>query len=151
MSDLEGEIMFTITFYIFSLFLSFTDYKYYLVPNIMTKSMLALMVIFGLLEGTLHINSIIVAFIVIVFFVVLILIDKKMTLGGGDIKYIALVALYLSPLEFAYFLILSGILQTLHLTYTKVVLKKNEGYMVPAIFLAAMLTDVAFKNGLLPF
>jgi len=143
--------MFTITFYVFSLFLSFTDYKYYLVPNTMTKAMLALMVLFGFLEGELKIASIIVALIVIVFFIILILIDKKMTLGGGDIKYIALVALFLSPLAFAYFLIVSGILQAVHLTYTKTVLKKNEAYMVPAIFLAAVFTDVAFKNGLLPF
>lgn len=143
--------MFVITFYIFSLFLSFTDYKYYLVPNTMTKTMLALMVLFGLMEGELRVNSIIVSLIVIVFFVVLILIDKKMTLGGGDIKYIALVALFLSPLAFAYFLIVSGVLQAIHLTFTKNVLKKSEAYMVPAIFAAAVITDVAFKNGVLPF
>ncbi len=143
--------MFAITFYVFSLFLSFTDYKYYLVPNTMTKAMLALMIIFGLLEGQLQFNSIIVALLVIIFFVVLILINKEMTLGGGDIKYIALVALFLSPLAFAYFLIISGVLQAIHLAYTKQVLKRNEAYMVPAIFAAVVITDMAFKNGMLPF
>lgn len=142
--------MFSITFYVFSLFLSFTDYKYYLVPNNMMKAMFVLMVIFGFLENSLQLSSVVVSFLVVVFFVGLILINRTMTLGGGDIKYIAIVALYFTPLLFAYFLIISGVLQSLQLYFSKSIQKKSQAYMVPAIFLAAVITDVLWVMGLIP-
>lgn len=142
--------MFAITFYIFSLFLSFTDYKYYLVPNNMLKAMLLLMVLFGFFENSIHLSSLLVSFLVVAFFIVLILINRTMTLGGGDIKYIAIVALYFSPLVFAYFLIISGLLQSFQIFFAKNIQKKSQAYMVPAIFLAAVITDTLFVMGFIP-
>jgi len=142
--------MVALTFYIFSLFLSYTDYKYYLVPNNMMIAMLLLMGVFAFFEDTILISSIVVSFLVFVFFVSLILINRTMTLGGGDIKYIAIVALYFSPLHFAYFLIVSGLLQSVQIYFAKNIQKNSQAYMVPAIFLGVVITDILLAMGLIP-
>jgi len=116
----------------------------------MMIAMLLLMGVFAFFEDTILISSIVVSFLVFVFFVSLILINRTMTLGGGDIKYIAIVALYFSPLHFAYFLIVSGLLQSVQIYFAKNIQKNSQAYMVPAIFLGVVITDILLAMGLIP-
>lgn len=80
--------------------------------------------------------------IVLLFFIVLMLLNKAMILGGGDIKYMMAVALYLGVSSFALFLIITGILQTLSLLYVQKVRKRRVAPMVPMMFLAVIMVEI---------
>lgn len=142
--------MFTISFYVFSAFLSYTDYKYLRVPNPIIIVLFFFLIIYGNIENTLSVYSYLLSFLVIVFFSILILLNKKMALGGGDIKYMALIALFLNPLVFAYFLIITGLVQSLQLIFAKLFLNKQEIYMVPSMFLSVILAEILNFFGFIP-
>ncbi len=72
-------------------------------------------------------------------------------LGGGDIKYIMVVALYLQPLLFPLFLLITGLMQMIFLIYFQKVKKRKTAPMAPAIFLAVILTDLLYKLGIYAF
>lgn len=73
-----------------------------------------------------------------------------MILGGGDIKYMMLVGLYISPILFPLFLLCTGIIQTLFLFYFQKIKKRRVAPMVPAMFMAVILSEIAFKLGVYP-
>ncbi len=135
--------MFLISFYIFSILLSYTDYKYYLVPNNILLAFAILLFVFGFIESKIYISSIILSLAVLFFFIVLMLIKKDWFIGGGDIKYLMIVALYLDVVLFSYFLILTGVLQTLFLLYNQLVKKKDMAPMVPIMFLSVVMIDLS--------
>ncbi len=56
-----------------------------------------------------------------------------------------LVGLYLEPLSFPYFLIFTGITQTIFLIYFKNIKKRRVAPMAPAIFLAVILTKFIYS------
>jgi len=143
--------MFVISFYIFSAFLSFTDYKKFLVPNNMIISMSVMMLVFGVLESKLYMSSILLSITVLLFFIALMLIDRKMILGGGDIKYMMLVALFLGLQPFALFLVFTGILQTIALLYVKKVRKRRMAPMVPLMFLSTIIVNILVYKDIYPF
>jgi len=62
-----------------------------------------MLLIFGFLEKKIYISSVILVLIVLLFFIVIMLLNKEMILGGGDIKYMMAVALYLGVSSFALF------------------------------------------------
>jgi leader peptidase (prepilin peptidase) / N-methyltransferase len=134
--------MFGISFYIFSLFLSYTDFKKFLVPNDLIISMSVMLIIFGLIESKIYVSSIILVSLVLLFFIVIMLINKQMILGGGDIKYMMIVALYMGVKPFAIFLIVTGILQTITLLYTQKIKKRKIAPMIPPIFLSVVIVDI---------
>lgn len=68
------------------------------------------------------------------------LVLPNMILGGGDIKYIMVIALYLEPLTFPLFILFTGITQTLFLLYFQKYKKRRTAPMAPAIFFAVILT-----------
>ncbi len=135
--------MFTISFYIFSLFLSYTDFTRFIVPNVLLGTMSFMLLIFGFLEKKIYISSVILVLIVLLFFIVIMLLNKEMILGGGDIKYMMAVALYLGVSSFALFLIITGILQTLSLLYVQKVRKRRVAPMVPMMFLATVIVEIS--------
>ena len=73
-----------------------------------------------------------------------------MILGGGDIKYMMLVALFIPPILFPLFLLLAGVVQTLFLLYFQQIKKRRVAPMVPAMFLAVILSEIAFSLGVYP-
>jgi Flp pilus assembly protein protease CpaA len=135
-------MIFYISFYIFSLLLSYTDCTKYKIPNITILTLIIFLIIFGLLENKLNLYSIAISFAILIFFVIILIAMPKAILGGGDIKYIMVVALFLEPMLFPLFLIISGICQTLFLLYFQKIKKRRVAPMAPAIFLAVILSQL---------
>lgn len=131
-----------LVFYIFSLFLSYSDCKSFTIPNILLLTMFFMMLIFGYFESKIVFSSIVLSLFVLVFFIIILLIKPTMILGGGDIKYMMIVALYLGIFKFAFFLIITGILQTLFLLYKKRIKKRRVAPMVPIMFFSVILVEI---------
>lgn len=142
--------MFLISFYIFSSFLTYTDYKKFLVPNNLLIAMSLMMVIFGFLNQNLYTSSIILSFVILLFFIVLLLLNPTQILGGGDIKYMMIIGLYLGVTLFPIFLIITGILQTLTLLYMKRIKKRRIAPMVPVMFFSVIIVDMVVLLNLFP-
>ena len=134
--------MFYTTFYIFSLLLSYTDCKRFIVPNIILLTMTIMLLFFGLIEEKIYLSSFVMPLIVLGLFVVILLLNPKSILGGGDIKYIMVVSFYLPFTLFPIFLIVSGILQTIALLYIQLLRKRRIVAMVPLIFSAVIITEL---------
>lgn len=143
--------MFTISFYIFSIFLSYTDFKKFLVPNNIVIAMSIMMLTFGFLESKIYISSIVLPFIVLIFFILILLLKRDIILGGGDIKYMMIIALYLDIQSFALFLVFTGIFQTLSLLYVQKIKKHKIAPMVPCMFLAVVIVDILVVSKVYPF
>lgn len=131
-----------IVFYIFSLFLSYSDCKSFTIPNVLIFTMFLMMTVFGVFESKIVFSSVVLSLLVLIFFILLLLIKPTMILGGGDIKYMMIVALYLGIFKFAFFLILTGILQTIFLVYKKRIRKRKIAPMVPIMFLSVILVEI---------
>ncbi len=127
--------MFEIIFYVFSILLAYLDYKKFIVPNNILLTLFIMLIIFGLFEDRLNINSFFISFALLILFSALMVLNQKMILGGGDIKYIMVVAIFLEPILFPFFLIITGIVQTIFLIYAQIVQKKQKAAMVPAMLL----------------
>ena len=134
--------MFSISFYIFSLFLSYTDFKKFLVPNDLTATLALMLLVFGILESKIYISSIVLVFTILALFIAVLLINRTQILGGGDIKYMMLVGLFLGLEKFFLFLIISGVLQTLALLYKQQIKKRRVAPMVPMMFLAVIIVEL---------
>ncbi|WP_164968648.1 prepilin peptidase [Arcobacter sp. F155] len=134
--------MFTIVFYIFSSFLAFLDYKKFLIPNNILLAMSVMLITFGLLESKIYISSIILSLLVLLFFVVILLLNRTQILGGGDIKYMMVIALYLGVKPFAVFLVVTGLVQTFALLYKQMLMKRRVAPMAPAMFISVAIVDM---------
>lgn len=134
--------MFVISFYIFSLFLSYTDFKRFIVPNDLILTLTLMLLVFGLLESKIYISSIILVFTILALFIGILLINRTQILGGGDIKYMMLVGLFLGVEKFFLFLIISGVLQSLALLYKQQIKKRRVAPMVPMMFLAVIVVEI---------
>lgn len=143
--------MFTISFYIFSSILSYTDFKKFLVPNNILIAMALMLVTFGLFESKIYISSIILTFVVLLFFILLLLLKPTMILGGGDIKYLMITAFYLGVQPFALFLVITGILQSLTLFYVQNIKKRKIAPMVPMMFLSVIIVEILINLEIYPF
>lgn len=73
-----------------------------------------------------------------------------MILGGGDIKYMMLIALYLNPYLFPLFILLTGVVQTLFLLFFQKFKRRRVAPMVPAMFIATALSELANYLGVYP-
>ena len=142
--------MFYFTFYIFSLLLSYTDCKRFIVPDIILLSMTIMLLYFGLIEEQIYLSSFIVPIIVFCLFIVILLLMPKTILGGGDIKYILIISLYLPWMLFPLFLIISGLLQTVALLFTQKLHKRRIIAMVPLMFISVIITQILNYYGLNP-
>ena len=143
--------MFTIAFYIFSALLSYTDIKSYTIPNISIGTLFVFLLIFGFFESRLDPYGFALAFGVLALFIIILMISPKLNIGGGDIKYMMVVAIYLEPILFALFILLSGIVQTIFLIYFQKIKGRLETPMVPAMFIAVILAEMSFYLGIYPF
>ncbi len=143
--------MFEIIFYVFSALLAYLDYKKFIVPNNILLTLLLMLIVFGIFENRLDINSFLISFALLVFFSALILIKPKMVLGGGDIKYIMIVAIFLEPILFPFFLIITGIVQTIFLIHAQMIQKKRYAAMVPAMLVSVIISSWLFNSSYFPF
>lgn len=144
-------MLFSLSFYIFSLFLSYTDCTKYKIPNFMLGTLLIFLLIFGYLENQLNLYSFVISVTILIFFVIIILTVPTMILGGGDIKYMMVIAIYLTPILFPIFLLLTGVVQMFFLIYFQKIKKRRVAPMAPAMFLATVLTDMVNMWGLYPY
>jgi Flp pilus assembly protein protease CpaA len=136
---------------VFSALLSYTDGTRYKVPNLTLSTLLIFLLVFGFFESRLSFYSFAIALCVFALFVGLILMNRTMILGGGDIKYMLLIALYLNPLVFPLFLIVTGITQTLLLLYFQKIQKRRVAPMVPAMFFSVFISEIAWVLNVYPF
>ncbi len=143
--------MFTISFYIFSSFLSYSDCKKFLVPNTTLIAMAILMLIFGIYESKIDLGSIVLVLAVLLFFVIILFLKPTMILGGGDIKYMMVVVLYLGVQPFALFLVVTGLLQTFVLLYKQKIKRRRVAPMVPVMFVSTIIVDILVIQEIYPF
>lgn len=143
--------MFEIIFYLFSFLLAYLDYKEHIVPNNMLLTLIIMLIIFGLFEDRLNIYSFVISFSLLIFFSALILINPKMILGGGDIKYIMVIALFLEPILFPFFLIITGLVQSFFIIFIQFIQKKKETPMVPAMLIAVIISNWLYSLPIFPF
>ncbi len=125
--------------------------KRHIVPNITIGTLFIFLLLFGFFENRLNIYSFAIAIAVLIFFIILILLKPNMVLGGGDIKYMMVVAFFLEPLLFPLFLVVTGILQALFIIYFQKIKNKKESPMIPAMFLAVIICQVSFFTNIYPF
>jgi leader peptidase (prepilin peptidase) / N-methyltransferase len=104
-----------------------------------------MLLVFGFFESKIYISSIILSLLILSFFIVIMLINRQFIIGGGDIKYMMIVGLYLGLGSFALFLIVTGILQTITLLYVQNVNKRKIAPMVPVMFLSVIITEILIK------
>jgi len=142
--------MFFITFYIFSLLLSFTDFKRFIVPNNVLISMFVMLLFTGWIEEKIYLSSFIVPIIILVFFIILLLLNPKMILGGGDIKYMMIIGFYLNWIFFPLFLVVTGILQTFALIYIQNIKHRKIAPMVPIMFLSTIIVEIVSLYNIYP-
>ena len=142
--------MFTISFYIFSLFLSYSDYKTFRIPNIIIGTMTLFLITFGIFENRLSLLSFILPVIILLFFIALMVFNKKLSVGGGDIKYYMVIALYLDIFLFPIFLIVTGLLQTFVLIFRQYIQKRRVVAMAPVIFCSVIITELLNFLGVFP-
>ncbi|WP_321469026.1 prepilin peptidase [Halarcobacter sp.] len=135
-------MIFHLSFFIFSLFISYIDCTRYKIPNVMLITLSTFLIIFGIIENELIIYSFIILLIFLLFFVSIILLMPKIILGGGDIKYILVITLYLQPISIPIFLIVTGIVQTFFLLYYQKIKKRRVAPMAPAIFLSVIMVKI---------
>jgi leader peptidase (prepilin peptidase)/N-methyltransferase len=143
--------MFAISFYIFSSLLSYTDFKKFIVPNNILIAMSIMLIVFGIFESKIYISSIVLTLIVLLFFIAIILLKPQMILGGGDIKYMMVVAFYLGLQPFALFLVITGLLQSFALLYVQNIKKRKIAPMVPMMFLSVIIVEALVHFGIYPF
>jgi len=142
--------MFVFTFYLFSFLLSYYDCKKFIVPNVILSTCFLLLIFFGYFEHQLNIYSFVVSILVLLFFIILMLLKPTMILGGGDVKYMMLVAIYLNPLLFPMFLLITGLVQTIFLVYKQYYKKRRVAAMVPAMFSSVVIVELLFSLGIYP-
>ncbi len=135
-------MIFTLSFYIFSVLLSYLDCTRYKIPNLTLFTLLLFLIIFGLIENELKLYSFAISLIILVFFVTILIIMPKSILGGGDIKYMMVISIYLDPILFPHFLLLTGLMQLFFLLYFQKIKKRKVAPMAPAMFLAVIGTEV---------
>ena len=133
--------MFDIIFYVFSSLLAYLDYKKFIVPNVIVLTLFVMLIIFGLFESRLNIYSIFISLAILLFFSGIILINRKMVLGGGDIKYMMIIAIFLEPILFPFFLVITGIVQSFFLIFAQAVRKKSKAAMVPAMLISVIISQ----------
>ena len=102
---------------------------------------------FGFIESKIYISSIILSLIILIFFIMVMLVNRQLIIGGGDIKYMMIVGLYLGVSSFALFLIITGILQTLALLYIQKINKRKIAPMVPIMFVSVVIAEILVKLG----
>ena len=144
-------MLFYISFYLFSLLLSYLDCTRYRIPNITIITLTLFLISFGFLENQINLYSFILPLLILSFFVIMLLIMPKMILGGGDIKYMMVIGLYLEPLLFPLFLISTGITQMFFLIYYQNFKKRKTSPMAPAMFLAVVISEVLSSLNIYPF
>lgn len=142
--------MFSISFYVFSLFLSYIDFKTFRIPNIIIVTMTFFLVVFGIFEERVNLFSFVMPVLVLLFFIALLLINKNASIGGGDIKYYMVIALYFTPFLFAVFLIVSGLMQTFALIFRQLFQKRRVVAMGPVIFASVIITELLNYFGVIP-
>lgn len=140
-------MIFNLSFFIFSIILSYTDCTKFRIPNSLVITLFIFLVTFGYLESELNMYSFLILLFILIFFVIIMIVFPKITLGGGDIKYYMVIAIYLEPMLFPLFLIVTGIVQTIFLIYKQNIKKRRFVPMAPAIFFAVILTLIIDKLG----
>jgi prepilin signal peptidase PulO-like enzyme (type II secretory pathway) len=101
-----------------------------------------MLLVFGFFESKIYISSVVLSLIILLFFIAIMLINRQFIIGGGDIKYMMIVGLYLGVSSFALFLIVTGILQTFALLYKQKIEKRKTAPMVPVMFLSVIIVEV---------
>lgn len=128
--------------------LAYYDCTKFKVPNKILGALFVSLLIFGYVEDKLDIYSFAISFFVLLFFVVLMIIKPKMILGGGDIKYMMVIAIFLEPILFPLFILVTGIVQSLFLIYKQLYKKRRVAPMVPAMVLSVAITQLLHYFGL---
>lgn len=135
-------MIYHLSFFIFSFTLSYIDCTKLRIPNVTLGTLFIFLVIFGYLEEQLNLYSFGVSLAVLIFFVIILFAIPRMILGGGDIKYMLVIAIYLEPLSFPIFLLVTGIVQMLFLLFYQRLRKRRVSPMAPAMLLSVIIVKI---------
>lgn len=144
-------MIFSLSFYLFSIILSYIDCTKYKIPNVTILALTLFLISFGFLENQINLYSFIIPLLILLFSVIILIIMPSMILGGGDIKYMMVIALYLEPLLFPLFLICTGLTQMFFLLFYQKIKKRRTSPMAPAMFLAVIISELLYKFNFYPF
>lgn len=109
--------------------------------------MTLMLLVFGFIESKIYISSIVLSILILIFFIIIMLINRQFIIGGGDIKYMMIIGLYLGVSSFAIFLIITGLIQTFALLYIQKVNKRKIAPMVPIMFLSVIIVEILVTFG----
>lgn len=138
-------MFFYFSFYLFSLLLSYTDYKSFIVPNVIIVTMLVMLLFFGIVEERISYLNFFWPVALLIFLGLLYIINPKLYMAGGDVKYLMVTGIYIDFILFPYFLLLCALLQFFVQVYVQKVKKRRYVAMIPVMFLSVIVVDL-FAN-----
>lgn len=138
-------MFFYFSFYLFSLLLSYTDYKSFIVPNVLIVTMLVMLLFFGIIEERISYLNFFWPVALLIFLGLLYIINPKLYMAGGDVKYLMVTGIYIDFILFPYFLLLCALLQFFVQVYVQKVKKRRYVAMIPVMFLSVIVVDL-FAN-----
>lgn len=138
-------MFFYFSFYLFSLLLSYTDYKSFIVPNVIIVTMLVMLLFFGIIEERISYLNFFWPVALLIFLGLLYIINPKLYMAGGDVKYLMVTGIYIDFILFPYFLLLCALLQFFVQVYVQKVKKRRYVAMIPVMFLSVIVVDL-FAN-----
>ena len=125
--------MVLLLFFIFiGLVISFIDWKYRVIPDIVMLPAIFFMVVIKLFEGSLKMTDFMAVGVILTIFLIPILLNLEF--GGGDLRFGVFSALFVELEGLGYFVMVSGLLHLLLLG----IKKKNSFGFAPAMSLAAI-------------
>lgn len=125
--------MLSLLFFIFiGLIISFVDWKYQVIPDIVMFPAIFFMVVIKLFEGSLKTTDFMAAGVILTIFLIPILLNLEF--GGGDLRFGVFSALFMGLESLGYFIAVSGLLHLMLLGLKK----RNSFGFAPAMSLAAI-------------
>jgi len=61
------------------------------------------------------------------------------------------VAIFLEPILFPFFLIITGVVQSVFLMYAQIIQKKQKAAMVPAMLISVIISTLLYHSPYFPF
>jgi prepilin signal peptidase PulO-like enzyme (type II secretory pathway) len=119
-------------FIIVGLIVSYYDWKYQVIPDVIILPSIFFMVVLKFLDGSLKTTDFIAVGVILTIFLIPILLNLEF--GGGDLRFGVFSALFVGLEDLGYFVVVSGLLHLILLG----IKKKNSFGFAPAMSFAAI-------------
>lgn len=141
--------IFKTIFYAISAYLSYQDIKTKNISNLLQSILYIFVLVSNIYLDVFSIYSLLLSIFVFVFFVFLSVINPKLDFGGADMKFYAIVILYLPLLYVPYFILITGIVQLVSIIIYQKIKNEKEAPQIPFILLSVIITETIMNSGLI--